>query len=312
MGIDATGVRFLGFAKKQGVDFSRTAMIGRQGFYILPGDLREALSSVGLKPQDRVVEGMCSHGGFSEGLFQYLGGETIHSFDFSDFEGATYTHDMNLPITDVFKEKYSAVLDGGSLEHVFNFPVAIKNCMEMVEVGGHYLAITPANNFFGHGFYQFSPELYFSVLSPENGFEIVEIIALEEANKSAWFAIRSPRETRSRVELRNAEPVHLLVIARRMARKVIFERPPQQSDYTVRWQGEDNAAHLPQVAPPSSRPFHIRIAKMLLPVSLRLFIRNLLARPEKPVFGFDPKFFRRVDPASHLSRQPSAPVSGQP
>src|SRR5438477_418150 len=84
--------------------------------------------------------------------------------------GPHFPHDMNEPIPDKFKETYTAVLDGGSLEHVFNFPVAIKNCMEMVKVGGHYLAITPANNFFGHGFYQFSPELYFTVLSKENGF----------------------------------------------------------------------------------------------------------------------------------------------
>lgn len=70
---------------------------------------------------------------------------------------------MNREIPGDFIEKYSMVLDGGSLEHVFNFPVAVRNCMQMLQVGGHYLAITPANNFMGHGFYQFSPELYFSI-----------------------------------------------------------------------------------------------------------------------------------------------------
>ena len=84
------------------------------------------------------------------------------------YESAKHLHDMNEGIPGDFKEKYTAVLDAGSLEHIFNFPVAIKNRMDMVNVSGHYLAITPANNFCGHGFYQFSPELYFSVLTREN------------------------------------------------------------------------------------------------------------------------------------------------
>lgn len=53
---------------------------------------------------------------------------------------------MNLPVPEVHKDSYTAVLDGGSLEHIFNFPVAIKNCMEMLKVDGQYLGITPVNN----------------------------------------------------------------------------------------------------------------------------------------------------------------------
>ena len=68
------------------------------------------------------------------------------------------------------KNKYTLVIDGGCLEHIFNFPVAIKNCMEMLQEGGHFIGITPANNLMGHGFYQFSPELYFRIFSKENGF----------------------------------------------------------------------------------------------------------------------------------------------
>jgi len=42
---------------------------------------------------------------------------------------------MSQPIDTIHKNKYDLVFDGGTLEHVFNFPVAIKNCMEMVKVG---------------------------------------------------------------------------------------------------------------------------------------------------------------------------------
>ena len=60
---------------------------------------------------------------------------------------------MNEAIPDSLKGKFSCVLDGGTLEHVFNFPQAIKNAMEIVAIGGHFLGVVPANNFSGHGFY---------------------------------------------------------------------------------------------------------------------------------------------------------------
>ena len=85
--------------------------------------------------------------------------------DASSFEGATVVHDLNLPITEALKGRFDVVCDAGTIEHVMNFPTAIRNCMEMVRVGGHLILGTPANNFFGHGFYQFSPELWFRLFS---------------------------------------------------------------------------------------------------------------------------------------------------
>ena len=95
---------------------------------------------------------------------------------------------MNKEVPPSLKGQYSMVLDGGTLEHVFNFPVAIKNCMEMLRVGGHYIGITPTNNFMGHGFYQFSPELYCSIFTRENGFELVSVVAFEDTARAAWYS----------------------------------------------------------------------------------------------------------------------------
>ena len=88
--------------------------------------------------------------------------------DFSAYEGAAILHDLNEPVGDELKEKFTFVLDGGTLEHIFNFPVAITGAMEMVAVGGHLAIVTGGNNFFGHGFYQFSPELFFRAFNLEN------------------------------------------------------------------------------------------------------------------------------------------------
>ncbi len=98
-----------------------------------------------------------------------MGATRIESIDKADYEEATILHDMNQPVPDQLKGSFSLVFESGTLEHVFNFPQSIKNCMEMVRVGGHFVGITIANNLMGHGFYQFSPELYYRVLSPEMG-----------------------------------------------------------------------------------------------------------------------------------------------
>ena len=148
-------------------------------------------------------------------------------------------HDMNNPIPDSLKSAFSAVIDAGTLEHVFNFPVALKNCMEMVQEGGHLLLMTPANNFMGHGFYQFSPELFFRVLSADNGYEVVRAIVCETSPDAPWYEVVDPALAGRRVEMLSSAPMYLLIQARGAGNAVVFEVTPQQSDYAVLWQ--DNA-----------------------------------------------------------------------
>jgi len=98
------------------------------------------------------------------------------------------------------------------------------------------------------------------VLSPENGFEVERMVAMEFdcnyvpiARRNAWFEIsgpwfdvRDPNEARSRITLSNRRPVYLHILARRTADVPIFARTPQQSDYVTVW-GEFDA----QAAPPA-------------------------------------------------------------
>ena len=83
---------------------------------------------------------------YSEPLFKNLGASKIDSMDNSSYEGATVLHDLNLPVAEDMKNKYTVIFDGGTLEHIFNFPIAIKNCMQMLRLGGHIISFTPANN----------------------------------------------------------------------------------------------------------------------------------------------------------------------
>ena len=141
---------------------------------------------------------------------------------------------MNRPIGDGHKRRFSAVIDGGTLEHIFNFPTAIRNCMEMLEVGGHFFSHTMANNFMGHGFYQFSPELFHRVFARENGFRLHRAVVFEQRiGRPRWYEAADPREVGERVELTNGRQTYLMVHAERIADVPIFAAPPQQADYSA-------------------------------------------------------------------------------
>ena len=237
MAFDSNGIKFLLYARKVGVDFTSTATIGRQFNYAPAAEIRDLFARAGADPvsDDRIQDLLEQNNGFSEGIFELLGAQKADSFDASDFEGSTHVHDFNFPIPDAFKNSYSTVLDGGTLEHVFNYPTALRNCMEMVAEDGHFLAITPANNFPGHGFYQFSPELFFRVFTADNGFEMVDAIFMEDYPEAPWFRVEDPASRGHRVTFENTRPAYLLLIARRTMLKPVFERFPQQSDYAAAW-----------------------------------------------------------------------------
>lgn len=230
MGFDINGVRFLLTARSAGVNFERTAMIGRQRMHLFPQTLAGLLENSGYPDAASNAEALIKEAnGFAEPFLRVLGAESISSFDVSAYEYATDIHDMNEPILTEYKEKYSVVIDGGSLEHVFNFPVAIKNCMDMVETGGHYLGITPANNFMGHGFYQFSPELFFRIFSEVNGFHVDHISIFEDVPGAQWVQLTDPDILGKRVEMVNNKPAYLLVQARKTANKQVFATPPNKA-----------------------------------------------------------------------------------
>ena len=229
MGIDVDVAKFLLSGRERGVDFKKSLMLGVQQFQFFDYDYQTLADVFSLADFARVKT--------STDFLQFLGAEEISAMDFSDYEGAAILHDLNKPIGDELKEKFTFVLDGGTTEHVFNFPTALANAMEMVETGGHLAIITGGNNFLGHGFYQFSPELFYRALSAENGFEVKRLIAAEVGGN--WYEVADPQKVKSRVELINEKPVYLMVLANKIESKPLFTNAPQQSDYVEMWQGEE-------------------------------------------------------------------------
>ena len=219
MALSDQELKFFLAARKHGVSLERFCMIGRQALRIDPGALRKVLHEGGIVLTSEETQALyVENQGFAEPVLRLLGASEIESIDASTYEQASIVHDMNQPIPETLKNRFTAVLDGGSLEHVFHFPRAIANCLEMVAVGGHFLAATPANNWMGHGFYQFSPELFFRILTPENGFALERMIAVEQKAFAPWYEVMDPARAGGRVKLTNHRPTCLLVQAARSPR----------------------------------------------------------------------------------------------
>jgi SAM-dependent methyltransferase len=235
MGISVNALRFLFHCRETGVDFSKSAMIGRQKLNVSLKQFNEIANDayrykIPLKELKNILDGR-----YIDPLLRLLGATEVHSFDVSDYQQATHIHDFNKQLSPDHRNQYTAVLEGGTLEHVFNFPRAMENCMQMLSPGGHFLAVTPTNNYMGHGFYQFSPELFFNVFSESNGFRLEEMFLYEGNDPTTWYRVANPANVHSRVTLRNALPASLLVLALKTADKELFSTSPFQSDYVELW-----------------------------------------------------------------------------
>lgn len=224
MGLDINGARFLLGEKARGIDFGRTLTLGRQGIYMSENSYASFLKTLGV--QATVSE-------YADDFFRGIGAEPLIPMDASNYEGAAIIHDMNELVDDQYHAAFDTVIDGGTLEHVFNFPNAIRNCMEMVKPGGQLVLMTPWHNYSGHGFYQFSPELIHNTLSEENGYRVEKMLIAAEGS---WYSVKNPGDLKRRIEISTRDPVLLYVTARRIAACPVFSRWPQQSDYSAAWQ----------------------------------------------------------------------------
>jgi len=283
MGLNINGVKLLLHARQLEVDFEKVLTIGRQMLYLKEREMDHLLDQAGFPDKDR--PGGPVNGSYAEPFLKLLGAGTTDSLDASAYEEATLIHDLNLPLPEKMRSRYSLVIDGGSLEHVFNFPEAIRNCMNLVQVGGHYLGITPANNFLGHGFYQFSPELYYRIFTEANGFAMVKMYLFADRKKTTFYEVLDPLVLKQRVIMANASPSYLFVLAQKTAEKEVFETVPQQSDYEhIVWNRDAS-----ETAGDQGRQKISRIVK------LKRILADAYRRRIRAMGNSDPQHIRKTD-----------------
>ncbi|MBI5399113.1 class I SAM-dependent methyltransferase [Candidatus Saganbacteria bacterium] len=105
-----------------------------------------------------------------QSVLTLLGAQRVYVADISDYESPDYLIDFNNEISEEYREKFDVIFDIGTLEHVFDIPMALSNIVKMLKKGGELVLVLPAANAIDHGFYSFSPTLLFDYFSA-NGFE---------------------------------------------------------------------------------------------------------------------------------------------
>ncbi|WP_028314965.1 methyltransferase domain-containing protein [Desulfatibacillum aliphaticivorans] len=116
-------------------------------------------------------------------IFQALGFDHYDDVDFTESESCTMVHDMNTPVPDHMADSYDLVFEHGTLEHIFDIKTAFANIVRMLKVGGTVFHLAPLD-LVNHGFYNFSPTLYYDVYR-KNGFSPVTFFMAESPER--WW-----------------------------------------------------------------------------------------------------------------------------
>lgn len=242
MGIDiAFGSRLIEAAplvigKKTGV------MLGRQRLNIKPGErrfFRRALRHAGLVPDYGLY---AQEDGYAERFLEGIGFPKTQSLDFSDYEDCDFTHDLNEPLPKNLKGKFDVVIDGGTIEHVFNTPQALDNVFHMLKDGGIFISINGMTGWAGHGFYQFSPELVWRYWQDTRRCKIHSCAAVSVDPTLPLVPVQDTGKAGSRFRglgLKGRWYLYYVVEKMSSENTVAKVRNIQQGDYVVRWNETD-------------------------------------------------------------------------
>lgn len=218
---------------------TKGVMLGRQGFAVKPVHhrrLRMKLRQAGLTED---VSSMMQEDGFGETFFETIGFPKMQSMDASSYEGCNLVHDLNDPVPENLYGAFDVIVDGGTIEHVFNIPQALDNVFHMLGEEGVFISINGMTGWPGHGFYQFSPELVWRYWQDARKCEVLECISLPTDPKGVSRPAPDTGKTGARFKGRGIEGRWYLYYA---VRRVAEANPTHritntaQGDYDVRWQ----------------------------------------------------------------------------
>jgi FkbM family methyltransferase len=278
MGIDIHALNFLNYTRIL-CPLGNVVTIGRQGTHVHENDVR-ILLKIGQE---------YTHNPYCENLLiNNMNALSVESIDTSDYEAATHILDMNKELPAHLQGKFDTVFDGGCLEHIYNIPQALKNCSLLLKPGGTAIHVLPANNWCGHGFWQVSPELFFSLYSRKNGYTDLEVFFADLADLTSWHRINPPRNGQ-RINFTSSTPLYVMVKATRTSEPFTHDNV-QQSDYVFEWAKNQHTEHSDseyQAEASLPQTVKARVADCISQREAKINIANrntVLSSPQIPIF----------------------------
>jgi hypothetical protein len=239
MGITSGHINLLCLLAKK-VKLSGTVVtLGRQKVYGSYQQIKAIFSNAGI-PADHLVES--SPEVMQEAIFKSLGFSQVLSVDVSDYEWPDFKVDLNdaTPPPEVIGIA-DMIYDGGTLEHVFDTRAGLINIHKMLKVGGVVVHDNPINGFVNHGFYQYSPTLYYDYYL-ENKYEGIMsvLVELEDPLSGPWKFTDTINSIPVQTSERAFEPDSPM--------KFLSERMTMGAFYVARRKAESTGGRIPSQA----------------------------------------------------------------
>lgn len=202
MGFAKASLQFIARQHRQGGLGNSVLTLGRQGVMATLDETRQLLKREGIEPATLPAEFNPKtnipdwhHGRFAKfisdvAFFRLLGVNELVTLDVSNYEGAEIVWDLNQPVPEHYHEQFDTIIDGGTLEHVFDVRQALMNLVSMLRAGGRIIHISPANNYANHGFFQFSPTFFFDYYAANDFTRLKGFLAEQDL----YFYARRPWE----------------------------------------------------------------------------------------------------------------------
>lgn len=113
-------------------------------------------------------------------FFGMMGIDDYVDIDKYDYDKPMLLHDLNDPIPPSLCNRFSLVVDCGTMEHIFDVKSVFENIVRSLRVGGWVIHFAPSLStpYLNHGFYGFSPCLFFDFYGT-NGFTDFRCYLLE-------------------------------------------------------------------------------------------------------------------------------------
>lgn len=167
MGISRGTIRLIGMALRDAPRSGSAVTFGVQKVAATRGEARASLAKSGIEPPADGSSGDAAL--HQDDLFRMLGYAAVESIDVYAAESPTHVLDLNRPLPASLLDRFDLVYDGGTTEHCFSVPDVLGNAARLLRKGGRIIHHLPLNNWVDHGFYQFSPTLFFDFYGA-NGF----------------------------------------------------------------------------------------------------------------------------------------------
>jgi hypothetical protein len=173
--------------------------VGRQTLYFTPEELCWRIRSHGLSPDASAIEidnstidRLAAFAGrklaTDRSIFFALGNRRVKALDVSPYEGAEIVHDLNLTVPNHLKGIADFLVDGSTLDNVFDATRTLRNFADLLRPGGRLLMINSYTT--RDTAYVIMPPLWYYDFFVENGWADVKLyVAVYESQRSSIYAV---------------------------------------------------------------------------------------------------------------------------